>query len=112
MTELTIPERDAVPAADRWELSPLFATDEDWESLFSEVEKELAGYDRLRGRLADSAEALGTALEFHLGLARRLDRVTTYAHLKNDEDRANQRCLGLYQRAVGCPRASPRRRAS
>ena len=101
MTERTIPERDAIPAADRWDLSPLFATDEDWERLFSEVENELAGYDRLRGRLADSAEALGTAIAFHLDLARRLDRVTTYAHLKSDEDRANQRCLGLHQRAVG-----------
>jgi oligoendopeptidase F len=101
MTQQSIPERDTIPVADRWDLSLLFATEEEWDRLFGEVEKGLAEYERLRGRLADSAEALGTAIEIHLDLMRRLDRITTYAHLKNDEDRSNQRCLGLHQRAVG-----------
>jgi oligoendopeptidase F len=40
------------------------------------------------------------AVEFHLGFTRRLERVYTYAHLKSDEDKANQHYLGLHQKAL------------
>ena len=101
MPERTIPERSEIAPEHRWDLRPLFATDEDWEAFFHEVEGDIAGYDRRRGLLAQSAEALADTLEFHLGLERRLERITTFSHLKNDEDRSNQRYLGMHQRAVG-----------
>lgn len=100
MPEGQIPERKDIPAADQWDLRPLFAADADWEALFAGVERDLAGYDALHGRLGESAEALGQAIRFHLDLVRRLEKLTTYAHLKSDEDKSNQLYLGLHQRAI------------
>ena len=72
MPERTVPARDEIPAAHRWDLRPLFAADEGWEALFDEVEAGIPGYDHLRGHLGESAEGLAAAIEFHLGLLRRL----------------------------------------
>jgi oligoendopeptidase F len=100
MTE-KIPERKTIPSEHQWDLSPLFSSDEEWESLFADVEKEIARYDTYRGRLAESAALLREAIEFDLEVSRKLERLSTYAHMKSDEDRANQRYLGLHQRALG-----------
>jgi oligoendopeptidase F len=100
MTDTTVPERKDVAAAHRWDLTPLFEADGDWEALFAEAEGELDRYDRYRGRLGESARTLKEAVAFHLGLSRRLDRLATYAHLKSDEDKSDSRYLGFFQRAV------------
>ncbi len=100
MTTKTIPERADVAASDQWDLSPLFDTDDAWEQAFNAVQTDLEGYSAYQGRLGESAEVLRQAIEFDLDLSRRLERLYTYAHLKNDEDKSNQVYLGLYQRAV------------
>jgi len=100
MALTTIPERKDIPAADRWDLTPLFAHPEAWEADFRAREAELAGYDRFRGRLGESAATLRAALEFDLELSRRLEALYTYAHLRHDEDQADQRCSGMFQRAA------------
>jgi oligoendopeptidase F len=101
MSSRTIPERAAVSADDQWDLTPLFDSDQAWEAAFETVEEDLEGYTAYKGRLGESAEALRAAIAFDLDLSRRLDRLYTYAHLKNDEDQSNQDYLGRYQRAVG-----------
>ncbi len=100
MTTKTIPERKDVAASDQWDLSPLFDTDDAWEQAFNAVQTDLEGYSAYQGRLGESAAVLQEAIEFDLDLSRRLERLYTYAHLKNDEDKSNQVYLGLYQRAV------------
>jgi oligoendopeptidase F len=101
MTTKTIPERQDVAASDQWDLTPLFHSDTEWEASFEMIQKDMEGYAGYKGRLGDSAAALQEAIEFDLDLSRRLERIYTYAHLKNDEDKSNQFYLGLYQRAVG-----------
>ncbi len=96
----TIPARSSVPEKDRWDLAPLFPSDEAWEALFTEIEGLLPRYGAYRGRLAESASLFREALEFDLETSRKLERLFTYAHLKSDEDKANQRYQGLYQRAM------------
>jgi len=100
MTTRTIPDRSAIPEAHQWDLRPLFADDAAWQSLFDQLESELPGYEDYRGRLGDSPETLEAAITFDLDLSRRIERLYTYAHLKNDEDKANQTYLAMYQRAV------------
>jgi oligoendopeptidase F len=95
-----IPERKDIPAADQWDLMPLFAALAEWEALFDDVERYLAGYAAFRARLGESAELLKRAIAFHLDLARRLERLYTYAHLRSDEDKSNQSHLGMHQRAI------------
>ncbi len=100
MTTQTIPERSEVAITDQWDLTPLFNSDAAWEETFDIVQRDIDAYAIYRGRLGESAELLREAISFDLDLSRRLDRLYTYAHLKNDEDQSNQAYLGLYQRAV------------
>ena len=54
----------------------------------------------LKGRLGESAATLKGALHAQDELERVLERLHTYAHLKNDEDLANQRYQGMFDRAT------------
>lgn len=96
----TIPERANVQEAHKWDLSPLFSSDEQWEALFIEIEADLPRYDSYRGRLGESAGVLKEAIELDLAVMRKVEKLYTYSHLKSDEDKSNQRYLGLYQRAT------------
>ncbi|MBN2077447.1 MAG: oligoendopeptidase F [Spirochaetes bacterium] len=96
-----IPERNEIPETHRWDLKHLFASDNDWESLYTETERTLPRYDDYRDRLGESPSLLREAIEFDLSLSRSIDRLYTYAHLKSDEDKTNQLYLGLYQRCMG-----------
>jgi oligoendopeptidase F len=100
MTTHTVPDRSAIPPNHQWDLTPLFADDVEWQALFDRLTSELSGYDAYRGHLEESPEALQTAITFDLDLSRRIERLYTYAHLKNDEDKSNQTYLAMYQRAV------------
>ena len=100
MTRQTIPERKDIPDDHKWDLTSLFASDEDWEKWVTVVEGQIDNYADYKGRLKDSADVLKAALDFHLSLRRKLERIYTYAHLKSDEDKSNQFYLGLHQRAV------------
>lgn len=98
--EIRIPERGEIHETHRWDLGPLFENDDEWERLFGELEKRIEGYTAYRGRLGESLAVFKEALEFDLSLSRELERLYTYAHLKSDEDKTNQRYMGLYGRAM------------
>ena len=96
----TIPHRDDIPEAHRWDLTPLFASDEFWQEAFTALEAQIAGYEQFRGKLGESAEGLKAAIDFHLTFQRQIERLYTYAHLRSDEDKSNQQTLGIYRKAV------------
>ena len=100
MSKKMIAERADVADEHKWVLTPLFETDKDWEQLFLNVEKEIEHYTDYRGRLKETVRLFKEAIEFHLSLSRRIERLYTYAHLKSDEDKSNQFYLGLHQRAL------------
>ena len=100
MTQRTIPARKDIPDEHKWDLEPLFRSDEDWEKGVAEVESRINLYADYKGRLKDSVDVFKAAIDFHLSLTRKMERIYTYAHLKSDEDKSNQFYLGLHQRAV------------
>jgi oligoendopeptidase F len=100
MSKKLIPERKDIPDEHKWVLTPLFERDDLWEALFKEVEQELHLYKNFKGRLKESVMVFREAVEFHLGLIRRIERIYTYAHLKSDEDKSDQFYLGLHQKAI------------
>jgi oligoendopeptidase F len=100
MTPKTIPERNDILADYKWDLTSLFNSDEDWDKLFAEVESRIIAYTDYKGRLKESFKVFKEALDFHLSLTRKIEKIYTYAHLKSDEDKSNQFYEGLYQRAV------------
>ncbi|MEJ2164789.1 MAG: oligoendopeptidase F [Desulfobacterales bacterium] len=95
-----IPERSDIADEHKWDLTPLFESDKSWERLFTDIEAVVASYAKYEGRLKDSPALFQEALEFHLGLTRKLESVYTYAHLKSDEDKSNQHYLGFHQRVL------------
>ncbi len=68
--------------------------------MFVEVETQLSSYQKYNGRLKESVAIFKEAIDFHLGLTRKIEKLYTYAHLKSDEDKSNQLYLGFHQRAL------------
>jgi oligoendopeptidase F len=101
MTRKAIPARKDIPDEHKWDLTALFQSDQDWEKWFVEVENQISAYAGFKGRLKETVEVFRAALDFHLALTRKIERIQTYARLKSDEDKSNPFYLGLYQRAVG-----------
>ena len=100
MTSKKIPERKEISDAHKWDLSPLFTSDEEWNSLYKEVEEMIPGYGKYKGKLGESAQCLADAIGFSLRTDRNIEKLYVYAHLRSDEDKSNQKYLGMHQRAI------------
>lgn len=96
-----IPLRSAVSKGDQWDLTPLFESDQAWETHFTETSTKLDGYEAFKGHLLESPEQLANGLDFHMEISRSLENLYTYAHLKNDEDKTNSGYTGMMDRAMG-----------
>jgi oligoendopeptidase F len=92
-----LPPRSEVNPADTWDLSKLFATDDDWETAFKEFEALVPGYKQFQGTLSQSSAQLAKCLTFDSGVDRLAERLGSYAFLKTAEDQTNS----VYQRMVG-----------
>ena len=99
-TQTEIIERSQVSEESKWELSDLFKSDSQWESFYSDLEKDIIGYQSFKGTLAESPRAIKKCLEFDSAFSRRLDSLYTYAHLKRDEDKTNSEYLGNFDKIM------------
>ena len=96
----SLPARSAVKVGDTWDLSSLFAGDDDWEKAFQRFEKQVPKFEQHRGKLGHSAKALAACLKFDSELDRLAERLGIYAFLKTTEEQMNsdyQRMLGRFQ---------------
>ena len=99
----TLPPRSEVAAADQWDLSSLFRADAEWEGAFAQWERQIAGFNHFRGRLADGPEVILALLQFDASIDRAAERLGNYASLKTTEDQGNsdyQRMYGRFQAAA------------
>lgn len=94
-----IPYRDEIPDNDKWDVTPLFASMEEWGKLYAEIENSIHEYNNFEGKLHQSFSIFLQAIEFDLSISRSLDRLFTYAHLKSDEDTTNQDAQAILQKA-------------
>ncbi len=94
----TIPERSQVKTADTWDLASLFPNDEAWEKAFRRFERDIAGYERFRGKLGKDVGTLAACLRFDCDMDRLDERIGVYALLKSTEDQANSQYQGLVAR--------------
>jgi oligoendopeptidase F len=95
---LRLPNRAAVKSADTWDLAPLCASDAQWETLFKKLDRQIAGYEKFRGKLGTGAKLLAACLQFDSELDRLADRVGSYAHLRLAEDQANSATQAMVAR--------------
>jgi oligoendopeptidase F len=99
----SLPPRGKVKPSDTWDLASLFASDAEWEKAFGQWEQQVPGFEKFRGRLADSAEMISACLQFDAAIDRAGERLGVYAALKAAEDQANsdyQRMKGRFQHAA------------
>ena len=87
-TSVELPDRDAVPMADTWDLTPLFADDDTWHKTFGELKAKLKEYKKFEGKLADPVE-LFACLEFDAAVDKDAERIVIYAYLKYSQDLAS-----------------------
>jgi oligoendopeptidase F len=89
----TLKNRAEVPAADTWDLTPIFPDDVAWEAEFSDLASRYEEINAFKGTLTKSAKDLATALEFESSLDRSSERLNQYAGLRLSEDSSNDDAL-------------------
>ena len=79
-------QRNEIEEKYTWDLSTIFPTDEAFEAELAQVSEEVKEAANLAGHLLDSADSLLTTTEVQLDLMRRIEKLYSYAHMKNDQD--------------------------
>ena len=79
-------QRNEIEEKYTWDLSTIFPTDEAFEAELAQVSEEVKKAASLAGHLLDSADSLLKTTEVQLDLMRRIEKLYSYAHMKNDQD--------------------------
>ena len=79
-------QRNEIEEKYTWDLTTIFPTDEAFEAELAQVSEEVKKAAGLAGHLLDSADSLLTTTEVQLDLMRRIEKLYSYAHMKNDQD--------------------------
>lgn len=98
--------RCEVPKEDCWNVDALYPSMDAWEKEFEKINQsgqqprwpDISSY---KGRLHESPEVLKNALEGILSMDRKLSTLYTYAHLRHDEDIADDACKVAYNKVMG-----------
>ena len=99
MKSTKIPARNEIEQKDKWDLSSLYLTENDWEmdlTLIPDLTKELLSF---KGKLSESPETLRNALDTYCRLLMIYETTGNYAFLLtagDAEDSANQDKYGRY----------------
>ncbi|WP_440988787.1 oligoendopeptidase F [Haloarchaeobius baliensis] len=95
----SVPERSEVDTEYKWDLESIYATDEEWEAAFEDVEARLEDLAHYEGEVTDDGETLLATLELRDEVMREVSKVTAYARMRKDEDTTNQTYQGYSTRA-------------
>ena len=89
-----IKTRENIDKKYKWELDKIFKNDDLWEEEFSNIKAESVQIKKFMGKLNDKEEIL-EYLKISEKMSRRVEKLYVYAHMKSDEDTANQKYQGL-----------------
>jgi oligoendopeptidase F len=92
--------RSDVPIEDRWDLTPLYPSDSDWEREFSSTADFAEDVLRWSGRLGESSEILLEIIREIESRQRAIEKLYVYAHLRHDEDLSNSLYDDMHSRVV------------
>jgi oligoendopeptidase F len=84
--EQSIPLRSEVPVSDTWDLSSLYANDEEWSKGLVEFEKMAEKITSFKGTLGNSAIHLADYLDFTRDLEILGEKLGSYAYRRHSED--------------------------
>lgn len=89
MTKNSIPTRDQVPATDKWDLSTLYKSDEDWEKALSSIKPLTEKVVAFKGKLGESSNSLLACLKANEALEKVIETVHEYAGLQHTADESD-----------------------
>ena len=93
MSSAHTPLRTEVSESDKWDLTPLYTSDEGWEEDFSKLQKSYEGVANFRGKLGESPADLAKCLEFEKGIDLLADQLNQYAALSVSGDSSHAEAL-------------------
>lgn len=97
MSNSVIPNRSEIPASDKWDLSTLYKTREDWEAALARTTSLIQKFAGFKGKLAQSSDSLLNALKAYEELYKTLETVYCYASLCHTSDESD----GVFQDMEG-----------
>src|ERR1051326_1033549 len=92
-------ERSAIEDKYKWDLSKMYATQEDWEAHYKKVDSMISEFAGKAGKVGDSAQALLDALKLRDQINIQLEKVFGFTSLRRDEDMRVSPNQALFQRA-------------
>ncbi|MDR3241589.1 MAG: oligoendopeptidase F [Lactobacillaceae bacterium] len=90
-----IPLRQDLPTSATWDLSTIYATDEDWLEAVDEVDFQTTLSDEFAAKLTESGADLYAGLTYGLEMMRKLEKVYVFASMKSDQDTGNSHYQGF-----------------
>ena len=92
--------REQIPAACKWYVSDIYASEKDWQAACEEYKSKLPQLQAMHGTL-NTAAAVCAALKLQEELAKLLDKIYAYARLQQDADNTDQKLQALAGEAEG-----------
>ncbi len=93
-------ERGQIATEDTWNLESVYASDDQWETHFSEMKKRVEGFGVYRGKVRESLSCLKAVLDEAYAIERNLGRLMVYAKMRSDQDTSNTFYQNLSSRAA------------
>ena len=90
----TLKKREEIEQQYKWSLEKVYANFEDWEKEFKELKVESLKIREFSGKL-DNKEEILKYLELNERISRKAEKLYVFAHMKSDEDTANQKNQGI-----------------
>lgn len=91
-------KRNEIDNSSKWDLTPIFKTEEDWDKEFEALSKEVYNITKYKEVLVKSSDDLLSFLEENESLERRLYKLFYYAHLNYDSDTLDTKNQERYQK--------------
>jgi oligoendopeptidase F len=90
-------DRSQIPTQDKWDLTPLYPSDDAWRQAKDRLATELPKLAQFQGKLASSSTTLLAALDAMSSAGKDLGRLYLYASLSADEDTRDSKHAAMRQ---------------
>jgi oligoendopeptidase F len=99
MKSSAIRERKDVPQNDKWDLTTLFKTDEQWEQALLQIKDDTKSLVEFKGKLSQNDKTLLQALKAYEKLWKNAELVANYASLQHCADESDSKTQDMEGRA-------------
>ena len=96
----TVPSRKDIPEKDKWDLSTLYKSDDEWEQALASIPGLAQNVASFRGKMAESAETLLNAIKACEALYKVVETVSNYSGLKYTADESDPKNQDMDGRAT------------